>query len=166
MKFLSILLVLIFTLRASELGLLLEVKNNSLFHFSVKNIDNICVVYGVVTFDMLKYKSKSSKLCQKSLNDYYENNPKDRYFALTLLYINQLYPFDKKKDSCIIYAKGKRSYAELLLEKGLAVVPRDFDDKVLSFKYRRIENWAKINKKGLWSSPILRNCISHIGTFQ
>ena len=162
MKSLFILLVSIFFLKASEIGLLLEVKNNSLLYFSIKNREYLCVPYGITTFDILQYKSKHNELCQKTLLEYYDRYPKDKNFAKKHFHTQQYYNIKKKKSSCIIYAEGKKSYAALLLEKGLAIVPTHFKDKVFEHKYRRIENQAKISQKGLWNNSILRNCITQI----
>ncbi len=115
-----------------------------------------------MTFEVLQYKSKHNKLCQKSLFEYYERNPKDKNFAKRFFHRQQLYTIKKKKDSCIIYSNGKKSYASDLLEEGLSIVPIHFKDKVLEYKYRKIEKQAIISRKGLWNNPILRNCISQI----
>ncbi len=162
MKLFFILLVSIFLLKASEIGLLLEVKNNSLLYFSIKNREYLCVPYGIITFDILQFKSKHNELCQKTLLEYYEKYPKDKNFAKKYFHPQQYYNIKKKKSSCIIYAEGKKSYSAFLLEKGLAIVPTHFKDKVFEYKYRRIENQAKTAQKGLWNNPILRNCITQI----
>jgi len=162
MKLLFILLMPIFFLRASEIALLLEIKNNSLLYFSIKNREHLCIPYGIITFDILQYKSKDNALCQKALLEYYDKYPKDKNFAKKHFHTQQYYNIEKKKSSCIIYAKGKKSYSSILLEKGLAIVPTHFKDKIFEYKYRKIENEAKISQKGLWSNPILRNCISQI----
>ncbi|MEA3522954.1 MAG: thermonuclease family protein [Campylobacterota bacterium] len=159
---LVVLLTVVFSLKASEIGLLLEVKNNSLFYFSIKNTEHLCVPYAIVTFEMLLHKSQKNTICHQSLLKYYENFPQDKFFAQGHFHRQQQYILEKKKGYCIIHAQGKKSYAALLLKKGLAIVPIHFKDKHIEFKYRRIENQAKIEKKGLWKDPILRNCIRQI----
>ncbi len=162
MKSFFILFISIFFLKASEIGLLLEVKNNSLLYFSIENRKHLCTPYGITTFDVLQYKSKDNELCQKALLEYYDKHPQDKNFAKKHFHTQQLYNMKKKKSSCIIYAEGKKSYSALLLEKGLAIVPIHFKDKVFENKYRKIENQAKITKKGLWKNPVLRNCMAQI----
>ncbi len=162
MRLISVLLMFVFTLQSSETGLLLEIKNNSVFYFSVDNKKNICITYGVVTFEMLSYKSQNNELCKNELLNYFDKYPKDENFAENHFYLQQQYVFEKKDNACIIYVSGKKSYSELLLEEGLAIVPVSFKDEIFEFKYRRIENQAKIDKKGLWNNPILRNCISQV----
>jgi hypothetical protein len=162
MRILSVLIILIFTSKASDLGLLLKVENNSVFYFSSNNRQNICIAYAIVSFDMLFNASKNNELCRKTLLQYYKKHPKEKNFAKNYFHINQQYAFERKDSSCIIYAQGKRSYAELLLKNGMAIVAKGFRDEVIKFKYKRIENQAKIEKKGLWDNPILRNCISQI----
>jgi hypothetical protein len=162
MRFL-LLMTFLLSLSASEKGLLLEVKNNSLLYFSVNNKKHVCFPYGVLTFEMLLSKSDANGLCQKSLNQYFKIHPQDKFLARRYFHLQQYYSFKKYEDSCMIYAQGKKRYAQMLLERGLAIVPIDFDDKAVAFQYRRIENQAKKDKKGLWNDPVLQNCMMQLG---
>jgi len=162
MKLLLTLMISIFSLRASEIGLLLEVKNNSLLYFSVQNREELCVPYGIVTFEMLMFKSRDNELCQKALFEFYDKNPLYKSFAKKHFYPQQQYIFERKKSSCIIHASGKKNYSAMLLENGLAIVKKSFKDRILEPKYRRIENGARFKKVGLWSDRVLRNCITQI----
>jgi hypothetical protein len=155
-------MTLFLSIHASQTGLLLEVKNNSLLYFSVNNYEHLCIPYGVVTFEMLRNKSKDNALCQKNLNQYFEMHPQDQYLARRHFHLQQYYSFEMRGDRCVIYAQGKKRYAQILLERGLAIVPIGFDDRVLDFGYRRLENEAKREKKGLWSDPVLRNCMKQL----
>lgn len=162
MRFSLLMMSLLFSCHASQPGLLLEVKNNSLLYFSVNNRDELCVPYGVITFEMLRHKSHDSILCQKRLNHYFEMHPKDAYLAKEHFHLQQLYPIEKRDDRCMIYAQGKKRYAQILLEKGLATVPVDFEDKSVAVQYRRIQKEAQREKRGLWSDAVLQNCMMQL----
>jgi len=159
MRFSFLILSFILSCHALQIGLLLEVKNNSLLYFSVNNQDELCVPYGVVTFEMLRHKNHDATLCQKRLNHYFEMHPKDAFLAREHFHLQQQYHIEKRDDRCMIYAQGKKRYAQILLEKGLAIVPVDFEDKSVAVQYRRIQSEAQREKKGLWSDAILRNCM-------
>jgi len=62
----------------------------------------------------------------------------------------------------MIYAQGKKRYAQILLEKGLATVPVDFEDKSVAVQYRRIQKEAQREKRGLWSDTVLQNCMMQL----
>ncbi len=144
------------------LAILLNVISNDTQKFTMANYSFYCSPYGVVTLERLFNNSEKESICQQSILGFYKKNPTLKYFTDGILKVRQTYHLEFKDERCTLYAKGKMTLSELLLKKGLAVVKPDFKDDEFIYAYEKAEFKAKIDKDGLWSSNIMKNCTSEL----
>jgi len=130
--------------------------------FKIAQNSFYCRPYGVISIDKLYASSLKDSSCKESVEILYKKNPNLRYFTQNILKIKQMYHIEYKKESCIIYAKGAKSYSELLLENGLAVIKPLFIDEEFSSSFQKAENRAKSSKLGIWKSDLLTQCIAEL----
>jgi hypothetical protein len=140
-------------------ALLLHVKNNSLLHVAIENHERLCIPYGIETFETMLHRKKNDRGCHKAVDHFYRTHPNAKVFGVTHLYLQQYYPVEVRSKRCIISASGKKSYAQLLLENGLATLQADFSDKRFVMRYRRAQNNARETKSGLWDDAKLSECM-------
>jgi endonuclease YncB( thermonuclease family) len=67
-----------------------------------------------------------------------------------------------KKGQCIIYTKGRNTYAEMLLHKGLAIRKPNLQDKLWKNLFYTAQKEARYNQLGLWKDEIVKNCLGEI----
>ena len=155
-------LLFINPLQASEpvLAMLLTVYSNDMQKFSIGSYSVTCKSYGVVSLDELMRHANINATCKKSIKNFQRKNPLLNYLSEGLLHVQQLYHIDFRKKSCIIYAKGELTLAEILLENGLAQVSQKLSDKYLLYRYKNAQRRAKFNKKGMFSSRVATDCLA------
>ncbi len=141
-----------------DLGLLLHVKHNSLLDFAIDNREQLCVPYGIYTLEMLKHQNPHAR-CQNAVDAFYKHHPDLYTFGASYLYPQQQYHLEVKHLGCVVYAMGSKSYAKMLLEVGMAVVLKNFNDKRFAQDYRRAQAKARKQQQGLWSDAELKTCM-------
>ena len=166
MKKLIFILLYWFVLDAKEpiLAILQNIPNNQVQEFSLYNYSYECRPYGVVTIEELSYRDLKNSACSDAVKRYYRKNPVDRYFAQMNLHLQMHYHIELLPKRCILYAFGQKTYAEALLENGLAVVKPLFSDNRWKNRLNRAQLRAKIEKKGVWKSDILQACVGELST--
>ena len=146
----------------SQLAILSNISSNSAQEFSISGSRFICRPYGVLALEELSQNSKIGSICQKSIQNFYLKNPTLKQFAQLKLHYMQMYKLEFKKSRCILYAQGQKSYSELLLESGLAVVKPIFLDDEFSYSFSKAQKSAKLLKRGVWKEKIMNNCIESL----
>ncbi|MEA2111508.1 MAG: thermonuclease family protein [Campylobacterota bacterium] len=104
--------------------------------------------------------SNVENTCKSRLKEYVQNHPEIFHFSSLQLKRYQQYHLDILNNQCIIYAKGRKSLSEILLENGLAVRDVKVKNIVFEYKFKRAELRARREKKGIYSDPILRSCVN------
>lgn len=151
----------IVSLDAKELiSLLKSVQNNHTLHMKYLQQPFACKPYGVVTLSELMESRELSSSCKKSLLRFTEENPQEKYFAESLLKIEQQYSVESIQGLCLLHLSSEHSYSEALLEQGYALIwPKGIQgDKVLEQRFDKALLRAKNTKAGIWSDSDTRNC--------
>jgi len=117
-----------------------------------------CIPYGVITLEGLAAEAALKEACRQRINDYFRQAPEDADFGSRQLKPQQFYRIERRETGCILYARGRRSYAELLLESGLALVREGFDDALWYARYQRAQEGARRHRRGIWSDPYWAEC--------
>ena len=154
-------IVLITSVYAKEiLALLKKVENNAALHMSYKQQRFVCKPYGVETVEELLERVDVNSSCKYFLNEFRKQEPKEKYFAVSSLHIQQQYNVSAIKDRCLLSLSSGYSYSEALLEKGYArLLPKyTFSDNILEYRFSRAVKRAKIQNAGIWSDVNVRNC--------
>ena len=144
------------------LGVLKNVEGNRFTEFGINGFSYRCQPYGVLTLEELVEKSGPRSRCRESVETFYAVDPLSRHFAQSVLKREQLYRIEPKEKGCILYAKGMRSYAELLLSQGLAVHEPLFNDEEWLYRFQQAQKKAKYEKKGLWNERIWIDCVASL----
>jgi len=142
------------------LALLKSVENNHTLHMKYLQQAFICKPYAVVTLSELVMRTDMSDSCKKSLSDFREDNPHEKYFAVSHLRIEQQYSVESINSQCLLHLSSEHSYSEALLEHGYALIrPEGIkDDSVLEQRFNKALLRAKKTKAGIWSDSDVRNC--------
>lgn len=122
----------------------------------------ICRPYGVVTLDEIYKLSDQDSGCKQAIEKFYIKNPVDKYFSKYLLKLRQTYHIEFKDNRCVVYAKGKMSYSEILLRKGIAVVKPKFKDKEFKDSFKQSQKYAEDNKNGIYKDETFEKCRSEL----
>jgi len=160
-QILFIMVFLLSSLNAQEIvSLLKSVENNHLLHMTYKNKTFVCKPYGVETISQLIENAKKDSLCAKYLYKFRINHPKEKSFAKSFLHVEQFYSVEGVQNGCFLYISSNYSYSEVLLEKGYARIPPDFnyEDDVQAYKFKQAMKRAKNKKVGMWSDINVKNC--------
>ena len=144
------------------LATLRNIDSNEIQKFKIAQNSFYCKPYGVISIDKLYANSSNASSCQRSIDVFYKKNPYSRYFAQNLLKIKQTYHIEYKNDSCVVYAKGAKTYSELLLESGLAVMKPLFKDEEFSSSFKKAQVRAKSSKLGMWKNNLLIDCTAEL----
>lgn len=160
MKVMMILLIAIPVLIAEEpiLGTLTGIENNRYLNFRIEQIAYRCQPYGVETLEELSQNNVFASKCRDVIDSFYQAHPESYHFAQNRLRRYQRYHLEIRRNSCIIYAMGMRSYAELLLEEGLALQKPSENDEILQYRFRHAQEMARSGKKGVWSETKWSKC--------
>jgi len=162
-KILIIFFLILSSLSASEpmIVMLEGVYNNKFQKFSYYNKTFFCKAYGVLSLEDVAMKNKDNQTCVDAIISLYRNNPNLKYYSLGILKNKQRYRVEMKSDgSCLLYARGKSTLSELLLENGLALLKPNFRDKELKYRFKKAQLRAKITDKAIWSQKIKMKCLS------
>ncbi len=139
------------------LGILTGVSSNNVLNLTIEGRAFTCKNYGILTLNEIEGLENT---CKERLKAFELNNPQQRYFSQMHLKRYQQYPvIIVNKQECIVYAKGRKSLAELLLEAGLAIHKQSLQESITDYKYRRAVRRARNLKQGIYADAVLRNCI-------
>ncbi|WP_373070126.1 hypothetical protein [Sulfurimonas sp.] len=147
------------------LAILRSVDTNEYQKFSIGMYEFICRPYGVVTLEELFQRAEANSLCQTSINEFYLKNHMQRYFAQNLLKNRQTYHIEFKENRCILYAKGRLSMSELLIQNGLAFKKPNFKDKEFEHSFTQSQEYAQRLEIGLFKEKIEKKCVSELSKF-
>ena len=152
------------SLHANEptLATLESVTSNEVQKFRINQFTFYCKPYGVVSVEELYKNITLNATCKKSIEKFYIQNPQAKYFTHSLLKPKQMYHLEFKDQECILFAKGEKTLSELLLENGYGVLKPMFEDKEYKGYFTKSQNKAKLLKKGLWGTNIIRECIAEL----
>lgn len=141
-------------------SLLQSVQNNYTLHMKYLQQPFVCKPYGVQTLSELIDRADANSSCQKSLSNFTKENPQEKYFAVSLLKIQQQYSVESRQGWCLLHLSSDHSYSEALLEEGYALIwPAGIqEDEVLTKRFNKAVLRAKNTKAGIWSNTDVRNC--------
>ena len=118
----------------------------------------VCSPYGVRTLEALREETMLAGECRQQIARFYARQPLQAQFAHRELKRFQFYRIEQKEAGCVLYARGRLSYAERLLQEGLAIVAPGFDDREWGFRFEQAEQGAKELKRGIWGDPLWAKC--------
>jgi len=144
------------------LAILRAIYSNAEQKFSIAQYSFLCKPYGVITVDELYKEAKKDSTCRSSIDIFYKQNPKDKFFTSSLLKLRQTYHIEFKNNRCILYAKGLNTLSELLLSKGLGIKKIIFQDEEFSNKFAEAQLDAKANKLGIYKYDVKLKCIAEL----
>ncbi len=151
----------VFAERSVRMTLNSILANDSLI-FSLKRNHFNCYPYGVIVLEKFYRDDKVSLTCKKNYQQFQQKNPKLYFFAYYHFHVKQNYMVELKKEGCLVFSKGQKTYSEFLLEKGLAII----DPKIKNEKYKNYffyaQQRAKRNKKGIWGDSAMQKCIAEL----
>lgn len=161
-----IFIFLLFTIsifsKEPTLAILRSADTNEYQKFSIGMYEFICRPYGVITLEELYRRAETNSPCQQSINRFYIKNPMRKYFAQSLLKLRQTYHIEFRKDSCVLYAKGKLSMSETLIKNGLAFKKPKFNDEEFEHSFTQAQNYAERLEIGLFKEKIQNKCVSEL----
>ena len=140
------------------LAILHSINGNGAQSFSFKQTHFTCRPYGVDTLEKLYLTSAENSECRDELKNFYKMNPELKYFSYSQLKVMQMYHLEFIEDGCILYAKGQKSLSELLLREGLAYIKPDFENDEFGAVFKKAQESAIINKRGVWQDNIVKVC--------
>jgi hypothetical protein len=144
------------------LATLKNIDSNSKQTFMLSNVNFTCRAYGVLGLEELLQNSKLESSCKKSIEEFYKKDPKIKYYTQKQLHPMQMYHIELREKECILFAHGEVTLSELLLHQGAALLRPAFKDKEYSGYYKTAQRDAKMQKKGVWSSEVIRNCVAEL----
>ncbi|MCX6076940.1 MAG: hypothetical protein NTW78_08670 [Campylobacterales bacterium] len=144
------------------MAILKSIATNSRQDFNIQNYDFYCEPYGVISLEKMYSNSQNGSKCRESIDGFYKKHPDLKYFTQGILKTEQMYHVEFKDMKCVIYARGQKSLSELLLENGLAVNKRTFNDEEFNFIFKKAEINAKLLKRGMWSEKIDKECATEL----
>jgi len=137
-------------------------SSNDTQTYSVDGYNFSCSAYGVVTLERLYENATENSVCRDEIDTFYKKHPKSRYYIQSLLKYKQLYHLEIKGSKCVVYLGSQNSISELLLSKGLAILKPLFNDEEFKGGFSMAQKRAKIEKRGLWSKNIYKDCIKEL----
>lgn len=155
-----------FYAKEPTLAILRAVYSNASQKFSISNYSFMCKPYGVVTIDELYAISKPDSSCKKSIDKFYRQNPKSKFYTHLLFKKRQTYHVEFKSSRCLVYAKGLNTLSELLLGEGLAFKKKKFKDIEFDYMFSEAVLRAKENGYGLYKSKIESECIEELSAIE
>ena len=142
------------------LAILKSVQNNHTLHMRHLQQPFVCKPYGVETLSELEMRTDTNSSCRQSIDLFRQENPQEKYFAVSILKIEQQYSVESIQGLCMLHLSSAHSYSEALLEEGYALVTSAMikDDEVLEQRFKKALLRAKKTKAGIWSDTDVRNC--------
>lgn len=144
------------------LAILKSVPSNDTQIFTLQKATFTCQPYGVVTLEELYARAGENSQCYEAIIKFYKKNAKLQYYSEDIFHTMQRYHVQMKENRCIIYASGQITLAELLLKNGLAILKPFFKDDEFRFVYRRAQQIAREEKRGMYKDAIVSKCITEL----
>lgn len=166
--FLLITVVTVSSIYSKEptIATLKAVYSNAHLKFGISKREFLCKPYGLITIDELYLQAKAGSTCKKSIDKYYMQNPRDKYYSSSLLKTRQNYHVEFKNNRCILYARGLVTLSELLLKKGLAIKASTFKDVEFDYYFSEAQIEAKEKNIGIYKNKIETKCISEVSELE
>lgn len=164
MKRVYALLFLFFGLSVSAqeiVALLKQVQNNHTLHMKYQQTSFVCKPYGVQNVSEIVLKTDINSSCRKYIEAFREENPKEKFFAISSLYVEQQYSVEGIEGECLLSLSSGHSYSEALLENGYARLKPgvQYKESELKERFERAAFRAQNRKVGIWSDSDLRSCL-------
>ena len=144
------------TLHIAELK---SVNSNDIQKFRIGMYGFICQPYGVVTLEEVLAQNDITPVCRQKIQTYFIKYPLQKYFVQMHTNVRQSYHVEFKKSRCIVYAQGKKTLSEELLERGLGVMKNNFTDDEFRYLFLTAQKRAQVAKMGVWGEDALLPCI-------
>ena len=113
----------------------------------------------MVSLEALAVGNVMETACRQRIVSFFRQAPEEAVFARRLFRREQFYRIESRAGRCILYAKGRRSYAELLLEAGLGIIAPGFDDIEWNDRFERAQQGARRSGRGIWRDPLWGECV-------
>ncbi len=164
MRYLILLWTLLSWLEGAQplLGTLVHIKDNRYVDLRIEQTPYRCQPYGVETLEELSENSQLGGECKDVVIKFYRTHPQAYDFAKKRLRRYQRYHLEIKKRSCIMYVMGRRSYAELLLEEGLAMKVPSGVEELWEHRLERAQYRGRSSKKGIWGEMLWNKCAASL----
>lgn len=164
MKYLILILSLVLALEAAQplLGMLMRIEDNRYLDFMIEQTPYRCELYGVETLEELAEHSQLGGECKGVVKKFYRTHPQVYDFAKNRLKKYQRYHLEIKDGSCIVFAMGRRSYAELLLEEGLAMKVPSGISELWQHRLERAQYRGRSGQKGIWGEMLWNKCAASL----
>ena len=147
------------------MAILQHTYSNDTQIFKHANTKFICKAYGIISIDDIYVKADKESQCKKSIELFYKKRRYLSNYAKIKLKIYQSYSLILKENNrCLVNIAGEKSLSEFLIEKGWALLEKDFQDKEYRHYFHLYEKKAKLELQGIWNSDIIENCYSFINT--
>lgn len=161
-KIFSVFFVLFVTLLDAESlpALLKGIENNHTLHMIYGQKAFICKPYGVETVSQLIQRTDLNSTCMQYLVEFRKSEPKEKFYAQELLYVQQQYSVEGINGLCLLNLSSNYSYSEALLENGYGRIPLTikYENTMLNERFKRAVQRAKNAKTGIWSDANIREC--------
>ncbi len=161
-KIFTLIFVICVTLSdAKNLSSLLKgIENNHTLHMIYGQKPFVCEPYGIETVSQLVQRTDVNSTCMKHLIEFRTANPKEKFYAHEILYVQQQYGVEGVAGKCLLSLSRNHSYSESLLENGYARVPLAFTYESLELheRFMRALRRAQQRKAGIWSEPTMIEC--------
>lgn len=164
-KQLSCLLLMCLALRGQTITMatLEKIPSNTLLGFQTNNHRFYCQQYGIYDLDSFTQQKKVEPYCINGVKRIQKKYPLMQYFGQKHLKIYQNYHIVFFKESCQLFSDGPKSYAEVLVENGLAVVKPKFKNRdYYYYLLQKAQTRAKINKIGIWEVFGMNECVQSL----
>jgi hypothetical protein len=147
-------------------AMLEQTPDNAALVFKSDQSRLICKPFGVRTLEEIAGDRRTNTLCKALFEGYAKRNPGSRQYAASTLKRFQFYRIEPVQERCILYAKGRVSYSEMLLHEGLAVIKRGEVKRELRRSFERAEAGARKNRRGIWKEALAVECAEVAATLQ
>ena len=122
-----------------------------------------CRPYGVLTYERVAESQKIPPECREAIDRFRENDPEAAFAVGRWLRPMQYYRIEWKEGMCLLYDASRVTYSQRLLERGLALISPRFSDREWGFRFRRAQEAARINRRGVWGVENWRTCRAVFG---
>lgn len=146
-----------------HLPILDKVISNTVIGLQLDNSHFYCSQYGIYGLDAFLTQEKVSPYCKDRVKEVLQRYPSIHSFTQQHLKLYQRYHVVFKEGQCQLFSDGPKSYAEVLVEKGIAVVEPKFKKRdYYYYKLQKAQRRAKIGQRGIWEAFGMDECIQSL----
>lgn len=165
-KITFLLLLLVFHSFARDsyvIATLEHIDSNTQLKFQYQNSLFSCKLYGIYGLDTFLVTPIVSPYCKQRVKAVLKRHPSMRYFGQNHLHIKQGYHLRFFNQECQLFSAGTKSYAEVLVEEGIAVVEPKFKNRdYYYYQLQKAQRRAKFNTRGIWEEFGMDACIQSL----